>query len=281
MTAEFYPQQTELRDLSVCMYGMEQCQSAHAFGPAARDYFLVHYIRSGKGEFRFDRHSWQLERGQGFLICPDQITYYQADMEDPWQYVWIGFKGSSAENYIRRGGLSQETPVFGRPGPDRDPWLDGLFSAIDCTRQGQQGAEVRLLGLLHLFLAHLMANNPLQQPDVTTISRRQWYVRQAINILETNDHRRVGVSELAREIGLDRSYFGAIFREITGKSPQQFSLQLRMEKARRLLARQDLTIAAVARSVGYEDPLLFSRMFRRSTGLSPSRFRHYACQQKT
>jgi AraC-like DNA-binding protein len=75
---------------------------------------------------------------------------------------------------------------------------------------------------------------------------------------------------------LDRSYLGALFRERTGLPPQQHLLQLRMEKAAGLIVESDLPISTIARSVGYDDPLLFSRMFRKVKGESPLGFRRTA-----
>lgn len=273
MDQKSYLAQIEQQDLSICMYGMEQCQPDHAYGPAVRDYFLIHYVHSGKGIFSFNDQTWRLKCGQGFLICPDQVTYYQADSNDPWHYYWIGFKGKLADAYVRRGGLSQASPIFGQADSGRDPFLESLFLAMNSDKSNGPESEIRLLGLLHLFLAHLIAVSPDKQEDSDQLSRRHWYVRQAINIIQANDHRRVSISELAGHIGLDRSYFGAIFRQVTGKTPQQFSLEQRMEKAKRLLGRQSLTVAAVARSIGYDDPLLFSRMFHRITGFSPTGYR--------
>ena len=106
--------------------------------------------------------------------------------------------------------------------------------------------------------------------------RKDRYIRQATDFLGMNYSHRVSIADLARHLGLDRSYLGALFRARTGLSPQQYLLRLRMEKAAALVVESDLAISAIARSVGYEDPLLFSRMFHKVKGQSPVGFRRVA-----
>ena len=62
--------------------------------------------------------------------------------------------------------------------------------------------------------------------------------------------------------------------EIMGVSPQQYLIDLRLRNARDLLISTDLSISEVARSVGYDDPLYFSRLYRKHYGLSPRESRH-------
>ena len=85
-----------------------------------------------------------------------------------------------------------------------------------------------------------------------------------------NYARKISIADLAAHIGLDRSYFGQLFRQATGLAPRQYLLKLRMAKACQLMGHSDLPVSTIARSVGYDDPLLFSRMFRKEMGCSPS-----------
>ena len=77
------------------------------------------------------------------------------------------------------------------------------------------------------------------------------------------------VDELAADCCLSKSRFSHLFREVTGRSPHEFILSLRMEKAKELLTT-DMSIKEVAAAVGFEDQNYFSRMFRKYTGAAPS-----------
>ena len=78
---------------------------------------------------------------------------------------------------------------------------------------------------------------------------------------------------MADELGLDRSYLHRIFKAATGASPQEYLLDLRIRKACDLLQRTDLSVSIISRSVGYEDTLYFSRLFKKKKGVSPTGYR--------
>lgn len=254
--------------------GVEACAPGHAFGPAVRDYYLFHFILSGCGHFQAAGQTFQLAAGQGFMIFPDQVTYYEASQTDPWHYTWLAFRGSQAAGLVARTGLTAQCPVLDTDRAE-DCGLttrDCFRSVMDCLPMGR-GRELRLTGLAYLFLSHLIAVNPDPPQDAGHTPRQSWYVQQARDYMEMNYAHKISISGLAGRIGLDRSYFGQLFRDTTGLPPQQYLLQLRMAKACQLMRRSFLPIGTIAHSVGYDDPLLFSRMFRRIVGQSPTDYR--------
>ena len=74
-------------------------------------------------------------------------------------------------------------------------------------------------------------------------------------------------------VGLSPSQLNALFRRHLGASPLEYQTQLRMVRARELLDSSPLSIAALARLAGYDDPLYFSRQFSRVHGMSPRAYR--------
>ena len=281
---------TNRSDLRVYHSGMEKCLPCHTYGPSQRDHYLIHFVISGRGVFRSGETTYELTAGQGFLICPGRIAYYQADRIDPWHYAWIGFSGNQAESLLLQAGLSASEPILGKPdeaaaqGPDstrEDRIAPGaslrtIFLAIAEAASMKAGRETYQLGLLYLLLADGIERGPGLRSPADPADRQEGYVRQATDYMAMNYSRRVSVAEMARQLGLDRSYLGALFRERTGLPPQRHLLQLRMEKAAGLIVESDLPISTIARSVGYDDPLLFSRMFRKVKGESPLGFRRTA-----
>ncbi len=79
-------------DLMVYHYGHEKCKSEH-YWTGVRDHYLLHYIISGRGTFIYNNESYHLREGQGFLICPNTLSYYRAHKDEPWEYCWVGFHG--------------------------------------------------------------------------------------------------------------------------------------------------------------------------------------------
>ena len=80
-----------MADINPRICGVEACAPGHSFGPAVREYFLLHYVVRGKGIFRRGKREYTLQAGEIFVIRPGEVTYYEADMRAPWEYMWAGF----------------------------------------------------------------------------------------------------------------------------------------------------------------------------------------------
>lgn len=257
-------------DLNMYQCGTERCKPGHYYGPAVRDYFLIHYISEGKGIFQVGDTIYNLSGGQGFLICPGIVTYYQADFEDPWNYSWVGFHGLKAEFYLKKANLSAENPIFTYR---KDKFIENCFKQMLESKQMPKSKEIRLLGFLYLFLSQLIEENNQPLFLEEDINRKEQYVKKIVEFIEINYSRKISIREIARYVGLDRSYMGAIFKEHFNTSPQDYLINFRLNKACDLMKNPSLSIGDISRSVGYDDPLLFSKMFRKIKGMSSRAYR--------
>jgi AraC-like DNA-binding protein len=109
------------------------------------------------------------------------------------------------------------------------------------------------------------------EPKQTGVHREAIHMRQ---LIEEWAFENVNMEKIYKETGLSPSYAGMLFKTAFGLSPAAYRIELRMRKARELLVSSRLNVAQVAYSVGFIDPLYFSRLFRRFFGKSPSRFIH-------
>lgn len=257
-------------DLDMYQCGTQICAPGHFYGPAVRDHFLIHYIHSGKGKFCVDDRVYHLHKGQGFLICPDIVTYYQADLEDPWNYSWVGFHGIKAGIYLKNAGLSLSDPVFSWEG---DEYISNCFKQMIEAKNLQKGREIRLMGHLYLFLSQLIELNGKDNFTDQAGTRKEVYVKKAIEYIEMNYSRKMTIAELSHHIGLDRSYLGSIFKEQLDTSLRDFLINYRIDKACKLMKNGNLTIGDISRSVGYDDQLLFSKQFKKIRGIPPKEYR--------
>lgn len=91
-----------------------------------------------------------------------------------------------------------------------------------------------------------------------------YYIKEAIHYIEQNYEGDVSVETIADILGINRTYFGKIFRKSTGKTPQQFIIEYRMTKASVLLKTTRLTISEISQMVGYENPFHFQEPLSRS-----------------
>lgn len=260
---------TDINDLVVYHFGSERCNPGHSWS-GVRDHYLIHYVISGKGVFVCNGKTYSLKGKQGFLICPDMLSYYQADVDEPWEYCWIGFNGRRAKSYLEELKLSNANPIFTctpKSSPEKV-----IYKLID-AQNIHVGRDFLITGLLYQFFAELA--NTIDLPESATENQdlKRYYVQKAIDYIRKNYSRKISIEEIAKYIGLDRKYMCALFQKILHTSPQEFLLKFRLDKACVLLCQDSLFIQDIAHSVGYDDPLLFSKMFKKKKGLSPTQYR--------
>lgn len=254
--------------------GCSQTQPLHSFGPAVKPHYLIHFVLSGKGIFRSGEKEYHLEAGYGFLIEPEELAFYQADEKNPWTYVWVGFAGSEAENYLHAMGLSGRHPVFKS---DRSQELyDTVRDMMEHNTFGMAN-DLRRNGLLSIFLS-LIASG-IDVVDRNETDRGNAYVRKAVSFIQSNYCNPIKVTDIAEYVCINRSYLYTLFQNYLGMSPQQFLTAFRITKARELLESTSYSIESIALSCGYTDALNFTKAFRGMKGISPSAFRKQAREE--
>lgn len=254
-------------ELVLLFYGWEACDPAHYWGPGVRDSYIVHYVHEGRGTVYMGEREYPLSEGQGFLILPDTVIHYEADAEEPWTYSWFGFRGVQAKAFMQRAQLSEEHPVFTAHEPNLMATL--YDEMLQAGTSSLPGGDVMHQSLLYRLMAALIASSPIKEEDNPLLSTKETYIRQAVRFIENRYSQRTSILDIAQAVGLDRTYLSGLFKERYGKSLQAFFLEYRMNRAAELLRNPMLSVSEVAHSVGYTDPLLFSKMFKRVTGVSP------------
>lgn len=262
-------------DLTLFQYGREACRPGQLFGPARRSHYLFHYILSGTGTLDHtsaDGRSlhFNVRSGQGFLICPGEVNTYIADTEHPWEYMWVEFDGIRAVECLRLAGLSSDEPIY----RDHSKALRQEMAAqMELLVSKNERSALATLGHFYLFMDLLIRSAAGYQPPQRDNSLRSFYVHEGIVFIEQNFQNDISIEEIAAHCGVNRSYFGKIFKQSVGKSPQEFLIYYRMTRAAELLKLTSLSIADVGKATGYPDQMHFSRAFRRYYGLSPSQWR--------
>lgn len=255
-------------ELNLYTCGMESCESGHSYGPALRSGYMIHYVLDGKGIYRVNRKTYHLTKDQGFLIEPNTLIYYEADKDNPWQYTWIGFNGTKANDYLKRTTLSSDNPVLSFP--ENNNLLDSMNSIVSSSKT-TSNRNLIILSKLYEFLYLLCEHFP--NHEVITTDRPRNYIEDALLFIHQNYADSITIKDIANHICIDRSYLHRLFKKFLNKSPQEYLLSLRIEKAASLITDSQLRISDISRSVGYTDPLLFSKTFKKMKRLSPSEFR--------
>ncbi|ASS66769.1 MULTISPECIES: AraC family transcriptional regulator [unclassified Paenibacillus] len=258
--------------LEVLFAGESQTKPGHRLGPKVHDFYLLHHVLSGKGEFLCRGAVHRLEAGQSFLIEPGQLVSYQADSADPWCYRWIAFQGPWAPHAAAAAGFDIASPTADT-GRSSRPRL-ALKRSMRYLRQ-PAGAQLGAVACLHAVLAEFAAARGRDAgPEPGEGSDDGGIASQMIRYLSTQYAEPISMEGMAESFGYSRAYLSRVFKQHAGMSPVSFLLRLRIDKGRRMLReRRDLTVEQIASSVGLQDALYFSRQFRRFHGESPTDYR--------
>ncbi len=251
--------------LAVYNTGYEICDGGYKWGPGVRDHYLLHYIRSGKGRYTVAGRDYFLGAGDLFLITPATPVSYAADEAEPWEYCWVGFNGTEARRMLQETDLSEKTPVLH---PENATALEECLLNIYRSRGNTPAADAQMAGRLYLFLAQLMqcAHRQLPPPGM------QDYLTQALRYIQHNYASNLQIQSIASYVGVSRSQLYRAFMTHLEVSPHVFLKRYRINEACTLLRNTRLSVGEIANSVGFPDPLYFSRVFKELKGVTPTEF---------
>ncbi|MBQ8858506.1 MAG: AraC family transcriptional regulator [Clostridia bacterium] len=242
-----------MKDLNPLTYGAEQCAPHHRYGPAVRPYYLLHYVFSGKGTFHARGQEYTVGAGDFFLILPGEVTTYEADGQDPWEYLWLGFDGELAAQL-----QNLQNPV-GKLPPDL--FVELLAAGNDDFSEWEGAVEQYIASALHRILAELLAHR----------TARAHYARRAETYIRTRYMQDITIEEIAEALSLDRRYLSRLFKGRYGVTMQEYLVTTRLNRAAELL-REGYSVTESATLCGYSDLSNFSKMFHRRFGVSPGTY---------
>lgn len=257
-------------DLYLGYCGMEKCLPSHSYGPAVRNNYLIHYIIDGEGTYYVNGQSYRLRKNQGFLICPNTLTYYKASKDNPWTYMWISFNGIKAKKYLHYSNLNENNLIFEYT---EDDSLEVYINRMLELNKMSYSNELEIQGLLYLFLSKLAITKDKRSLKKNN-NMSDFYVEKAVEFIQHNYlNPSLKVTDIANFIGLNRSYLTHIFKKSLELSPKEFLLNYRINEASSLLKNTNLSIGTISKSVGYADQLAFSKVFKKIKGISPKAYR--------
>lgn len=236
-------------------------------GRVLNEYQIV-YIHTGEGEFE-SRLTGPRPIGSGtaMLLFPGVWHRYRPALSVGWEEYWVGFAGEDADRLQRRGFVAAEEPIL-KTG-QHELILHGFTTLIDRMRSEPIGFEQLLAAGVWEILAAVLSATREQQ----TGSRLHHLIRRAKLILEDQSQGLPIIGNLAGQLGLSVSRFQHAFKQLTGLSPYQYHLQVKIQRAEEMLRGADLSVKQIAQVLQFRSVYHFSTLFKRKTGLSPSQYR--------
>lgn len=227
--------------------GWERCESGHSFGPYVRDCYLIHFCLGGRGILENSEGVSEVGMGDFFVIRPTEVTKYTADVDDPWEYVWIAF--SSGDNrYFPAGQSVFETPS----GID-----EKLLHLVKSESKSAEGCLAIIYDLLY------------RTSDFTEKESDGTVARHIKRYVKYNYMLPITVSALAREFGFERSYLYRVFKARYGIGIKEYITSVRLKMGEKFL-KEGYSVGESAKMCGYEDRFNFSKAYKAYFGISPS-----------
>lgn len=266
---EYLHRQSDSLYLTMC--GMEHCTPGKAYGPASRSGYHLHVILTGEGTMEVNGQHMILHSGQLFLEKPGEVTHYYAHRDNPWTYCWVTFSGTKAEYYMRQAGFADGVNVLNSY-VDTNEFYD-LANQLLTKPELNLANDLRRQGLLYQFISlavesHNRSSNGHRNAEYSPDS----YVDHALDFIR-NNYASIKVADISNYIGINRSYFTNIFKQRVGISPREYLISIKLRESAQLLISSELPVQDISRRVGYDNPLTFSKMFKRAYGVSPKHYR--------
>ena len=223
-------------------------------------YTVIHYIISGSGTI----NGQKIGKGTAFASTMNSFMDYYPDPDDPWSYIFIRLYGDGTKKAFSEAGFEEGTHVISFTKHEELKNLLALHKAVNAS-ENEEGAKLiaNLLFMLHKEKGEEPASEGMQEKNVRTVK----------NYIDHNYYKKITVADISEKFHLSKNYIRNLFVKYLGVSPKKYIQEKRMERAKTLLLETDISIATVALSVGYDDALLFSKMFSKQFSLSPQKYR--------
>jgi AraC-like DNA-binding protein len=256
-----------------------------ALGPARHpNEFELHLVRDGRMRLWIDSPQGvcELHGGMASLTQPGQLHSAEGELMLPGRWAWLRFRlppGPRAtlpglgprETTVLRSGLSAVKPPVFHYSPALEDCMERLFGE---HRRPTPESPIAARGILHELIAWIIRDHRADQLRRDQAPAR--FSPPIVRVMEwLGQHldENISVGDLAEVAGLSPSYFRRWFHREVGSSPRDYVTQVRVERAKELLAGSDRSITEIAMDLGYSTSAYFTAVFHAETGMTPSEFR--------
>ena len=231
-----------------------------------RDYQIL-YVAAGQGHFIVDGKDIVVPAGGMFLYRPGEPQQYIYYKDDAPEIYWIHFTGNEAETLMSEIGFQNDGILL--PGISSE--ITELFLRIIRELQVTRPCYEELLNLVFRQLLVLVKRRMAEGPRDRR--RAQKEIEQAVHYFHENFSRSIEIEDYALSQHMSMCWFIRSFKQYMGVPPLKYLTSIRIARARELLEGTDIPVSEVGELVGYDNPLYFSKIFKKNTGLSPREYR--------
>lgn len=234
----------------------------------APEHILIYCVK-GAGWTEIGDRRYDITPGHALVIPSHKPHIYSASLDDPWTIYWVHFQGETAYQFVQQ--LPDNQFVIPLHERVHKPVTETFEECYDALQVGFTMTQMIFCALaLHRILAWIFFGNPHFQPSQLTLPLP---IRRTLTFMQESLAVRLTLADMASCAGLSISHFSALFRHHMGISPMDYFIQIRMQHACHRIETSDDPIKDIAFELGYDDPYYFSRIFRKTIGVSPGKYR--------
>ncbi len=238
--------------------------------------WVLIYCVKGSGKYKLDGREFEVRANQYFILPARKPHAYASSDDDPWTIYWIHFSGLLAPCYTEGSPEPRDvTAGISSRIADRNDIFEDIFAVLS---EGSALDNLRYASsLLHFYLASFrylpLYRRCHAQSGRETDTESDLLVNAALKYMEENVETQITLQQISDYAGYSPSHFSAIFRSATGHSPLSYFNLIKIRHACELLDTTEMKINQICCKVGIDDSYYFSRLFKKTVGISPSQYR--------
>ncbi len=233
-----------------------------------RDDYQLIYVADGKLHLTLDGKEQTVQKGNMILFRPGEPQIYSLYAKDTPETYWVHFTGKDVEEILGLYNIKQGTNIFFTGISRNYKWLfRQMIQELQLKRTDFADMLALQLKQLFLYIGRNVEEGPLVTADLLN------EIETAMHYFNKNFYTPIVIEDYAKQHHMTPWWFIQNFKKLTQVTPTQYILSLRINNAMNLLDNTDYSIAKIATSVGYDNALYFSRLFKKHTGISPREYR--------
>lgn len=229
-------------------------------------YFLMHYVASGKCYVTIDGKTSTFSKGDIFIIFPHCDVEYKGDDKVGWEYYWINFNGTKAINLLKKVGITKNKYYQSIKNEVAKKYFK---HALECKDKPRSMSFSVLSDILSIFALLADYNN-----DLSTSKSDDFFITEyIINYVQENLYSHtLTAGGVSKHFHLNPKYFSTLFKKKFNVSFKEYVNYERIKKASELFETTNHSVKYVAESVGFNDCLYFSKVFKRYRLMAPTEY---------